>query len=103
VARGDVAQAVEQGEPLSGELDLLHTLVAGSAPAADEAPGLERVEVVGQRRARDPHRLGHLRLGAPVAEAHEHEHLPRGRRASTGLGHRPLEGLRDHPRGQHDP
>ena len=66
VGRRHLAQLREQRLTGLRQRHLLTAAVAGVAPAADEALLLERIQVVGEGGAGDPHRLGHPRLRSPL-------------------------------------
>ena len=82
VRHGGLAERQERPLALGGELDPLHPAVLGQPLAADEPGALHPVEVVRERRALDPHRLGELALGRRPLRLQREQHEPHRARSA---------------------
>src|SRR6266851_3021659 len=99
---GRAAQLAENDLALLGQLYPVDAAVLRITPAGDQALVIHRVQVVGERRFRDPHRTGQFPLVAQLLALERDEHEP-DRKRSPCFGERLIERAAHRPGGAGQP
>src|SRR5713226_3794895 len=99
---GRAAQLAENDLALLGQLYPVDAAVLRITPAGDEALVIHRVQVVVERRFRDPHRISQFPLVAQLLALERDEHEP-DRKRSPCFGERLIERAAHRPGGAGQP